>query len=179
MTVAIILGIIIVIALVFAAELLSLHKAAPPTSDLISLKANLSAPDAYRPMQRLFSEDDSAYLAARGGADPKVLRKLRNARRKSMFLYLGQVRRDFRTTWSICRFLAPFSDDPEFGTLLARQLVVFYGLYLMVSLRCLLGACGYVQLDITSLIDVVTSMRQAALGAFESTEGLAFQQTSS
>ena len=175
-TLVIILGFLAVIAALMAFELLSLQRVTPTMLDPTVLKHELSGLDAYRPMARLFSKDDVEYLSSRTGASAKMQRKLRSSRRKAMLLYLGEVRRDFRLTWGICRFLAPFSQDPDFGTLLVKQLVVFYGLYLAVSVRCLASSWGYggaLAPAIGNLVDVVASMHRAAIGALQATEGLA------
>lgn len=169
------LALVLGIGFLMAAELLRLSHSVPQCLDPDMLKKELSTTDKYQPLTRLFSRADFKFLAARNDFLPERHRQLYRSRRRVMSLYLGEMRHDFHRTWSLCRLLAPFSKDPEFGTNLVRQLVVFYGLYISVRLRLLVGSYGYAGADIEQLVNVLRGMRLGAQEAFQTAEALSFQ----
>ncbi len=83
-------------------------------------------------------------------------------------LYLREVRTDFRRVWSFCRALIPMSRNPEFGSLVMQQFVVFYGLYTALRLRCLLGTFIYVRADTVDLVASLQRLQQGARAVVES-----------
>lgn len=160
------------IAVVLAIELTHLFGKAPRVADLPQLAIELSAPDRYRPVERLFDGDDIRFLRAReGGAE--AAKRLQRSRRRVMRSYLGLFRRDFQQAWSIGRILAPFSDDPNFGVTLVTQLVTFYRLYALIEMRMLVNA--YQPVQVGQLLSALREVRQVALTTLTSVENMAVQ----
>jgi hypothetical protein len=82
--------------------------------------------ETYRPMTRLFSEKDFAFLAAAGPAGSAMLARLRRQRRDVMRLYLRQARLDFDRLHRACRNAALRSRDSKLASKIARQAFLFY-----------------------------------------------------
>lgn len=176
--VLVLLGVILLIGLVMALELLRLSRATPQSLHPDKLQEEISNPAVYQPMSRLFSKQDFWFLASRKELPPGAARRLRRARWTVLSLYLRQMRHDFHRTWCLCRLLAPVSQDAEFGAMLLRQLLVFHGLYFLLRMRCVLGWYGYVEFDISNLVDVLNQLRLSAQQALLTTDALAFQTAS-
>jgi hypothetical protein len=172
-TIWLLLGGILVIGIALALELLRLSRA-PQAFHSASLWQELSDPSVYRPMARLFSEQDLEFVASRQ-ANRSSLRRLRRARCEVMALYVRQMRRDFHHIWSLCRLLAPVSHDSELSVLLIRQFVIFHVLCLVLQLRCLAGRYGRSGFEIAGLVGVLNHLRRCANGALRNSEALAIQ----
>ena len=121
----------------------------------------------YRPMARLFSPRDIEFLHEQGGYSRKMDRRLRLHRQKVLRLYLGQIHGDFRALQRYCRQLARSSRNWELSSLAQRQLVVFYGLYLALQVRCLFGSFGYVRIDTRDLVSSLRSLQQGVRAVME------------
>ena len=122
----------------------------------------MPAEETYRPMARLFAEQDIEFLRSQGGRTPGIERRFRLYRRRVLSLYLYQLRGDFRQLWSFCRQLMPISKDPLLGSVVFRQFLIFYGLYTMLRLRCFLGAFVYVHADTGDLVSSMGKLEQEA-----------------
>ena len=121
----------------------------------------------YRPMARLFTPRDIEFLHEQGGYTRKMDRRLRLHRQKVLRLYLGQIRGDFRALQRYCRQLARSSRNWELGSLAQRQLVVFYGVYFALHVRCLFGSFAYVRVDTRDLVSSLRSLQQGLRAAME------------
>ena len=121
------------------------------------------AEETYRPMARLFAHQDREFLRSQRGRTSSMERRLRLYRRRVLSLYLRQLRSDFHQLWRFCRHLVPISKDPLLGSVVFRQFLIFYGLYTVLRLRCLLGAFVYVRADTVDLVSSVGKLQQEAL----------------
>ena len=122
----------------------------------------------YAPMTRLFASRDVEFLHEQGGYSRKMDRRLRLQRRKVLRLYLGQIRGDFRALETYCRRLARSTRNWELSSLAHRQLVVFYGLFFALHVRCLFGSFGYVRVDTRDLVSSLRNLQQGVRSAVES-----------
>ena len=120
------------------------------------------AEETYRPMARLFAEQDLEFLRSRQGRTWGMERRFRLYRRRVLSLYLHQLRGDFQQLWRFCRHLVPISKDPLLGSVVFRQFVIFHGLYTVLRLRCLLGAFVYVHADTVDLVSSMGQLQQEA-----------------
>ena len=174
-TTIVLLGGILVIALALGLELLRLSRA-PQALHAVRLQQELPDPTMYRPMARLFAQQDLVFVSSRR-ARRGTLRRLRRERCKVMALYLSQMRRDFHRVWSLCRLLAPISHNPELSVLLIRQFVVFHALCLVLRLRCLAGWYGYAEFELSRLVGALNHLRLCADGALRNSDAMALQAT--
>ncbi len=134
-----------------------------------ALKAALSAParsalETYQPMSRLFAEEDFRFLS---GLAPALVKRLRRQRRHVMRLYLRELQADFERIYAFCRALAPRSQDPSFATLITKQALSFYGLFVVLQMRCGLGWFLPVRVDTGDLVDAFDRLHQAAQAALQ------------
>lgn len=107
---------------------------------------------------RAFSKGDLAYLLSGDQSTPEMVRKFRRTRRRVTSLFLRDMRRDFHRAWSVCRQLAPMSQDPDFTVKLFKQFALFHGLYTLTRLRSLVGDPGLG--DIETLTELLGSLRE-------------------
>ena len=115
--------------------------------------------ETYRPMSRLFAEEDFAFLSGQG---PGIIKRLRRQRREVLRLYLRELRADFQRLYALCRILAPKSQDPNFAPLITQQALSFYGLFLILQVRCALGWYLHVRVDTVDLVTAFDRLAQAA-----------------
>ena len=162
------------IAVVLAIELTHLFSQAPRVADLPQLAAELSAPDRYRPVERLFDSADVRFLRTRAGDVAEAEKRLQRSRRRVMRSYLRIFRSDFQQAWSVGRILAPFSEDPNFGVTLMTQLLTFYRLYAGIEMRMLLNAYQP-GVEVGQLLSALRQARHAALTTLTSVENMAIQ----
>lgn len=167
------LAVLLVVAAVIGIELMRLFSGTRRPADLPELKKQYSGQDFYRPIERLFSNEDERFLASRGILTPERRKQLHRSRCKVMRLYLGQFRSDFHEAWGVCRLLAPFSDDPDFGLNLCKQLATFYKLYTQAHVRLLVYAYHPGDLGITDLVNSLRQVRMVAFETLSSVENLA------
>jgi hypothetical protein len=175
--VLIILAVLLVVAAVVGIELMRLFSGTRQPADLPELKKQYAGQDFYRPIERLFSEDDERFLANRGMLTPERRKELQHSRRKVMKLYLRQFRSDFHEAWGVCRLLAPFSEDPDFGVNLIRQLVTFYRLYSTAQIHLTLHAYQPGDLAVNELVESLRRVRRVAFETLSSVENLAMEPT--
>jgi hypothetical protein len=155
-TLWIILTFVLVVGAGVATIVLRLLKhAAPITPDDI-LAPGRSAGESYRPMQRLFSPGDFAFL----GDQPELRRGLRLRRIRVMRLYLRQLRADFVRVYALARALAPTSLDPSFASGITLQAIRFHGLMLLVEARCAVGWFAPVHVNTGGLVELADQLRQ-------------------
>ena len=115
----------------------------------------------YRPMERLFLEEDYDFLAAQPGFHPRISRKLQAERRRVFRHYLRCLRRDFDRLSNTAKLLmlhAP-QDQPELARSIVRQRLVFSYAIAVVEFRLALQSVGLGTVDVRRLVDAVESMR--------------------
>jgi hypothetical protein len=116
----------------------------------------------YRPMERLFLEEDYDFLAAQPGFHPRIYRKLQSERRRVFRHYLRSIRRDFGRLSAAARqlMLSSPSDRPDLAKTLLKQKLTFNYAMATVELRLFLQGVGVGTVDVRGLVDVVESMRE-------------------
>ncbi len=108
----------------------------------------------YRPMERLLSEDDFAYVSSQPNISPAILKRMRAERRRIFRQYLGALSADFSRLTSRLREImveSPCSrEDLAASILRARMLFAFA--VLMVEGRLVLHACGFYRVRVSALV---------------------------
>src|SRR5580698_10334649 len=113
--------------------------------------------DRYRPMLRLLSDDDLAFVSA----DSKLHRTLR-ARRRDLFRgYLRCLTRDYARLLAGVRQAMVNSavDRPDLARALARNRALFAMSICKVEFRLALHATGVGSVDISGLVDALEALR--------------------
>jgi hypothetical protein len=113
--------------------------------------------DRYRPMLRLLSDDDLAFVSA----DSKLHRTLR-ARRRNLFRgYLRCLTRDYARLLAGIRQAMVHSgvDRPDLARALAKNRVLFAIAICKVEFRLALHATGVGSVDISGLVDALEALR--------------------
>ena len=174
MTIALLL-IILCVGLLLAIELVHLGRATPGLPEPAQLDSEIARARKYEPMGRLFAQREFTFAAAYQDNKPAIEQRLRKNRRRVMGLYLKEIRHDFHRAWSTCRLLAPFSTDPEFGAMLAKQIGTFYTLYLTLQFRLLVGSYSFAGADVENLVTAVKSLQINAQQIVQGIRTEAFQ----
>lgn len=123
------------------------------------LSPTRSVLETYQPMNRLFAEEDFQFLSR---SRPDLVKRLRRQRQQVLRLYLRELRVDFARVYAFCRRLAPKSADPNFAGAITQQALSFYGLFLILHVRCTLGWFLHVRVDTVDLVGAFDRLRQAA-----------------
>ena len=119
--------------------------------------------ETYRPLGRLFSAEDSAFLRRFGGRGRKLAQKLGSGRSRVLRLYLRQIRADFHGLWRLAREIAPRSSNPEFGALVAKQWITFHVVLACVHVRSWLGWHLAVPVHVDGLISSLEDLRRSVV----------------
>lgn len=116
----------------------------------------------YRPMERLFIEEDYDFLAAQPGFHPKISRKLQAERRRVFRHYLRCLRRDFDRLSTAAKMvlLHASQDRPDLAGLLLKQRMIFSYAMLMVEFRLVLQTMGIGRVDVRRLVSSLEAMRE-------------------
>ena len=106
MTVPIVLfALVLVMAVGLALELLCLSRATPKLEEGSALANQTPDPKRYQVITRLLARDGrSTWMGSFSSARRKLLRR-----------HLRRTKNDFLRTWSLCRLLAPYIEDPDFA----------------------------------------------------------------
>jgi hypothetical protein len=115
----------------------------------------------YRPMERLFLEEDYDFLAAQPGFHPKIYRKLQAERRRVFRHYLRCVERDFERLSTAARTLllmAP-QDRPDLARAILKQRLLFSYAMFTVRVRLQLQTLGIGSVDVRKLVAAIEGMR--------------------
>lgn len=117
--------------------------------------------ERYRPLARLFSPDDYAFLAAQPGFRPEIACRLRAARRRIFRLYLRSIRRDFDRLHATARqfLLHARQDRPDLAMVLFKQRMMFSYAMAAIHGRLVLQTLGLGTVDVRRLVGVVEAMR--------------------
>jgi hypothetical protein len=158
------LGVILAVGLAAALTMRGLLRATGvmPLAEMEALAAGRSALEAYQPMGRLFAPEDFAFVTEHPGASPALSRQLRRQRARVLRLYLRDLRGDFDRLYAFCRLLAPQSQDPSFASLITQQALSFYGLWMVLQVRCSVGWFLHVRVDTVDLVGSLERLREAA-----------------
>jgi hypothetical protein len=122
-----------------------------------SVESSLLGPDRYRPMLRLLSDDDLAFVSV----DSKLHRILR-ARRRDLFRgYLRCLTRDYARLLAGVRQAMVHSgvDRPDLARALAKNRTLFAIAVCKVEFRLALHATGFGSVDISGLVDALEALR--------------------
>lgn len=115
----------------------------------------------YRPMERLFVEDDYDFLAAQPGFHPRISRKLQSERRRVFRHYLRCLRRDFDRLSTAAKTVLVHAaqDRPDLATTLLKQRLLFSYAMLVVEFRLGLQTLGIGRVDVRRLVSSLEAMR--------------------
>jgi len=116
----------------------------------------------YRPMERLFLEEDYDFLAAQPGFHPKIYGRLQAERRRVFRHYLRCLRKDFNRLSTAAKTLllvAP-QDRPDLARNILKQRMLFSWALWGVEVRLLLQTAGVGTVDVRGLVGTMESMRE-------------------
>ena len=116
---------------------------------------------SYRPMERLFDEDDIAFLKSQPGYEPGMERELRSRRRKVFRKYLRSLGQDFNRLHYALRIMLLHSpqDNPELAKALIKQKLLFFAGFLTVRIRLEAYGWGIGTADVRGLVATLDMMR--------------------
>jgi hypothetical protein len=115
----------------------------------------------YRPMERLFSEEDYRYLAGQRGFHPRIARQLRRERIRVFRGYLRFLRSDYRKLEAAIALYAASSpvDRPDLARALFQRRVRFTCAVLAAEWRARLYGFGLSPSDTQNLVAALDDMR--------------------
>jgi hypothetical protein len=115
----------------------------------------------YRPMERLFLEEDYEFLQSQPGYDPQIAKKLRADRRRIFRHYLRCLSRDFDRLYMVAKFVLLHSpqDRPDLAAALLKQRALFQYAMALVHCRLVLHALGLGTVDARHLVGALDAMR--------------------
>ena len=149
-------GIAVVLALLF-------HRLVSPSRcELVSTEwLSRFSVARYRPMERLFAEEDYRFLARQKGYCEDVARRLRRERIKIFRGYLKCISGDFRRLEAAASFWmanAP-QDRPDLAKALMKRRLSFFAALMGAKWRLLLYGFGLSTADVHRLVDSLDDMR--------------------
>lgn len=139
----------------------------------------LSPPETYRPLDRLFSTKDAAFVANLAHSSGRWQGRLRAARGRVMRLYLRQIQTDFNNLWHLARQIAPHSTDPNFAALVTRQFCTFYFLLAVARLRLVFGWWLPVPVGASGLVSAMQLLRAGVVQTVADLDPATFQAVQS
>ena len=115
----------------------------------------------YRPMERLFSEEDYHYLARQRGFHPRIARQLRRERIRIFRGYLRCLKSDYRRLEAaIALYMADSPvDRPDLAKSLFHRRLQFMWAVLNAEWRLRLYGFGLSPMDAQRLVTAVDDMR--------------------
>ncbi|MGO9094580.1 MAG: hypothetical protein ACLQGV_05100 [Bryobacteraceae bacterium] len=115
----------------------------------------------YRPMERLFVEEDYDFLSEQPGFHPGIFRKLQAERRRVFRHYLRCLRRDFDRLSAGAKLVLVHSaeDRPDLATTLLKQRWLFNYAMAVVQVRLVLQTMGIGRVDVHRLVSPLEAMR--------------------
>ncbi|HXN49849.1 MAG TPA: hypothetical protein VN893_24570 [Bryobacteraceae bacterium] len=116
----------------------------------------------YRPMERLFLEEDYDFLAAQPGFHPKIYGKLQAERRRVFRHYLRCLRKDFNRLSTAAKTLVLMApqDRPDLARNILKQRLMFSWALCGVEVRLALQSFGLGTVDVRGLVGAMESMRE-------------------
>jgi hypothetical protein len=137
--------------------------------DVDAARLNRFSVARYRPMARLFAEEDYKFLAAQHGYNPRIARQLRRERRRVFRSYLNCLKRDFgqlEAAIKVCMIMSRV-DRPDLAKALLKRRLVFTYALMVTEWRLTLYTLGLGTVDVSRLVGALDGMRiqlgQAAL----------------
>ncbi len=106
----------------------------------------------YRPMERLLSDKDFAFIAAQPGVSPRLLKRMRAERRRIFRQYLASLSADFsRLTFQLREIMvaSPCSREDLAASILKARILFAFAV-LMVEGRLALHACGLYRVRVSA-----------------------------
>jgi hypothetical protein len=158
-TAAAVLTVLAVVALVVLFR--RMHARAGAAQDDLGWSSEFSV-TKYRPMERLFLEEDYDFLAAQPGFHPKIYGKLQTERRRVFRHYLRCLRKDFgrlSTAAKTLLLMAP-QDRPELARSILKQRLLFSWALWGVEFRLALQVVGLGTVDVRRLVGAMETMRE-------------------
>ncbi len=115
----------------------------------------------YRPMERLFAEEDYDFLAAQPGFHPGIYRKLQTERRRVFRHYLRCLNRDFDRLMGATKLLLVHAqqDRSDLAAAMLKQRLIFTYALTAVHVRLTLQGMGIGTVDVRRLVGALESMR--------------------
>ncbi len=115
----------------------------------------------YRPMERLFVEEDYEFLSAQPGFSPALYRRLQAERRRVFRQYLKALGHDFDRLMAAAKMLIVHAaeDRPDLSKLLVRQKLVFTYALATVHCRLVLSELGLGRVDVRPLVRALDGLR--------------------
>ena len=122
-----------------------------------SKKVPVLAADRYRPMLRLLSDDDLAFVSR----DVTIQKALRTSRRKLFRSYLRCLTRDYGLLLAGVRdsMVRSGADRPDLARALATNRMLFALAICKVEFRLVLHAAGAGKVDISGLVEALEALR--------------------
>jgi hypothetical protein len=121
------------------------------------------AMERYRPMARLFDDQDLQFLASRPGYRREMGARLRRSRRRVFRMYLAELSADFHRLHSAARRIV--ADAPEQHAdmvgLLLQQEITFWRVLFGIEVRLALDWAGLGSADACRLLEMVEQLGRA------------------
>ncbi len=133
-----------------------------PTLEQFDRYVEISGPERYGYLSRLFAPGDSRFLeSARGGR--ALLPRLQRERRRLLRLLLDDLRLDFEALLALGSMLSvlPTAKDDGYAALLARQSLRFYAFYGLLHLASFWPAVWPARFDPAPLWQQIKALRHA------------------
>lgn len=170
MDLTIIIGMIVAGGTACALALLIRNLASSPrTRDVDNGRLSRFSVARYRPMARLFAEEDYEFLACHKGYGPRIARQLRRERRRVFRSYLDCIKKDFgqlEAATKLCMIMSK-EDRPDLARALLKRRLAFAHALMVVEWRLALHSLGLGTVDVSRLMGSLDGMRiqlgQAAL----------------
>jgi hypothetical protein len=115
----------------------------------------------YRPMERLFVQEDYEFLSSQPGFKPEIYRRLQAERRRVFRRYLRSLSRDFDLLLGAAKtlILNSVEDRPDLAKMLMRQRLVFSYALATVHVRLALQGLGLGTVDVRPLVGALDALR--------------------
>jgi hypothetical protein len=115
----------------------------------------------YRPMERLFVQEDYEFLSSQPGFKPEIYRRLQAERRRVFRRYLRSLSGDFDRLLGVAKTLILNSaeDRPDLAKMLMRQRLTFSYALATVHMRLALQGLGLGTVDVRPLVGALDSLR--------------------
>jgi hypothetical protein len=145
-------AVVLLAAFVIVLRSLAGHRAAAPATSSALPEVRVGR---YRPMVRLLSSDDLAFLQTQVGYTPELGQKLMRERRRLMRAYLRALSTDFRAIYGAANdlLLSAPTDQPELAAELTKQRILFTKGIALAHCNLCLNYFGIGQVSVGSLVD--------------------------
>ncbi len=115
----------------------------------------------YRPMERLFVQEDYEFLSAQPGFNREIFRRLQAERRRVFRRYLHALGRDFDRLLAAAKVLLVHAaeDRPDLAKMLVSQRLMFSYALAVVHCRLVLQGFGIGTVDVRPLVGALDALR--------------------